>query len=140
MNKKIAAVAAVGLGSLMLIGTTGSAFAAEASPSPISSATPKPTTSHTADPAKKALREANATARQAAHATLKAAIEKAKADYQAVLATNPSNEVKAAAKAARKAAVESARGAHFTAMKAINPNWTPHPKGERKEASAPSGS
>ena len=135
MNKKIAAVAAVGLGSLMLIGTTGSAFASDASPSPISSATPKPSASHTADPAKKAQRQANATARQAAHATLKAAIEKAKADYQAVLATNPSDEAKSAAKAARKAAVESARAAHLNAMKAINPSWTPHAKGQHKEVS-----
>jgi hypothetical protein len=136
MNKRITAIAAVSLGSLLLIGSTGSAFAADASPSPTSSATPKPSASHTADPAKKALREANATARRAIHATFKSAVDKAKADYHAVLATNPTPEAKAAAKSARVAAVSAARTAHQAAMLAINPNWTPHAKGEHKAASA----
>ena len=148
MNKKIAAVAGMGLGSLMLIGTTGSAFAADATPTPSSSSTaqattqvtPRPSATRTPDPAKLALREANSTARKAVHATFKAAVEKAKADYQAVLATNPTDEAKAAAKTARKAAVESARAAQLTAMQAINPNWMPHAKGEHKEGSATSGS
>ena len=133
MNKKLTAFAAAGLGSLLLIGASGSAFAAEAVPSPSASATPKPSASHTADPAKKALHEANSTARQAIHATFKASVEKAKADYQAVLATNPTDEAKAAAKAARKAAVESARATQLAAMQAINPNWAPHAKGEHAE-------
>lgn len=126
-NKKIVAIATAGLGSLLLIGTTGSAFAADATP------TPTPTVSHTADPAKKALHEANATARKAANETFKAAIAKAKADFRAVLATNPTPEAKAAAKAACKAAVEAARTTHQSAMLAINPNWTPHAKGQHAD-------
>jgi len=143
-NKKMIAVATAGLGSLLLIGTTGSAFAAEVTPTPSSSATaqattqatPRPSATRTPDPAKQALREANATARRAIHATFKSAVEKAKADYQAVLATNPTDEAKAAAKAARKAAVESARATQLTAMQAINPNWMPHAKGEHKAPKA----
>jgi hypothetical protein len=144
MNKKIIAVATAGLGSLLLIGTTGSAFAAEVTPTPSSSATaqastqatPRPSATRTPDPAKLAQREANSTARKAVHATFKAAVEKAKADYQAVLATNPTDEAKTAAKAARKAAVESARATHLTAMQAINPNWMPHAKGGQKAPQA----
>jgi len=133
-NKKVIAIATAGLGSLLLIGTTGSAFAADVTPTPTSSATaqatPHPTGSHTADPAKKALREANATARKAVNETFKAAVAKAKAEFKAVLATNPTPEAKAAAKATCKATVEAARTARQTAMVAINPNWTPHVKGQ----------
>ena len=138
-NKKLIAVATAGLGSLLLIGSTGSAFAADATPAPSSSptahATPHPSASHTADPAKKAQHEANAAARKAANDTFKAAIAKAKGDLQAVLASNPTPEAKTAAKAACKAAVQSARAAHQAAMLAINPNWTPHTKGEHQSTS-----
>jgi len=126
-NKKIAAFAAAGLGSIMLIGSTGIAHAADVTPTPSASATASATKG---DPAKQALREANATARKAIHETFKAAIEKAKADFRAVLATNPTDTAKAAAVQVRKAAVDAAKSAQLTSMLAINPNWTPHAKGD----------
>jgi leucyl aminopeptidase (aminopeptidase T) len=131
-NKKFAAFAAAGLGSILMIGSTGIANAADVMPSPSASATASATTIK-GDPAKQALREANATARKAVHETFKAAMEKAKADFRAVLATNPTDTAKAAAVQARKAAVDAAKSAKVTAMLAINPNWTPHSKGDRPE-------
>lgn len=131
-NKKFAAFAAASLGSIMLIGSTGIANAVDVTPSPSASSTASAT--HVkGDPAKKALREANATARKAIHETFKAAIEKAKTDFRAVLATNPTDTVKAAAVQARKTAVDSAKSARLTAMVAINPNWTPHAKGDHPD-------
>ncbi len=137
-NKKIAAFAAAGLGSIMLIGSTGIAHAADVTPTPSASATATTTTTTTTtttkgDPAKQALRKANATARKAIHETFKAAIEKARADFRAVLATNPTDTAKAAAVQARKAAVDSAKSAQLTAMLAINPNWAPHAKGDHPD-------
>jgi len=114
----------------MLIGSTGIAHAADVTPTPSASATASATKG---DPAKQALREANATARKAIHETFKAAIEKAKADFRAVLATNPTDTAKAAAVQARKAAVDAAKSAQLTSMLAINPNWTPHAKGDHPE-------
>jgi hypothetical protein len=128
-NKKIAAFAAAGLGSIMLIGSAGIANAADVTPSPSASSTAS-ATHIKGDPAKKALREANATARKAIHATFKAAIEKARTDFRAVLATNPTDAAKATAVQARQAAVEAAKSARSTSMVAINPNWTPHAKGD----------
>ncbi len=127
-NKKLAAFAAAGLGSIMLIGSTGIANAADVTPTPSASATASASTK--GDPAKQALREANATARKAIHETFKAAVEKARADFRAVLATNPTDTAKAAAVQARKAAVDAAKSAQLTSMLAINPNWTPHAKGD----------
>ena len=128
-NKKIAAFAAAGLGSIMLIGSTGIANAADVTPTPSASATAS-ATSTKGDPAKQALREANATARKAIHETFKAAVEKARADFRAVLATNPTDTAKAAAVQARKAAVDAAKSAQLPSMLAINPIWTPHAKGD----------
>lgn len=127
-NKTLAAFAATGLGSIMLIGSAGIANAADVTPSPAASASTS--VAHLkADPARKVLREANAAARKAVHAAFKASVQKARDDFRAVLATNPTHAVRATAVQARKAAVEAARSVQFTAMLAINPNWAPHAKG-----------
>jgi len=134
-NKTLAAFAATGLGSLMLIGSAGLANAADVTPSP--SASPSTSVTHVkGDPAKKALHLANAAARVAIHDTFKASVQKAKDDFRAVLATHPTDAVRATAVEARKAAIDAAKSVQLTAMLAINPNWAPHAKGDQPEKSA----
>ena len=144
MNRSgVGTVAALGISSLLLFGSAGSVFAADATPTPSPSTSGAPAPKASAQPSPSATpggkkdpaaRLALKAQREAINASARAAIEKARSDFRNVLATNPTPEARAAAVAARKAAVESAKAARISAMQALIPGWTPHAHEQSKPA------